>query len=109
MDNLKVYGSSDNEINDLVKPVRTLSGCIGMKFCMSKCDVLKKKKEENKYKGMMIEEAKQEANKYFGVIKKKHVYQDEMKEMMRKDYLKQGGAFLKPSLSNGNVITALKT
>lgn len=58
---------------------------------------------------MMIEEAKQEANKYFGVIKKKHVYQDEMKEMMRKDYLKQGGAFLKPSLSNGNVISALKT
>ena len=108
MDNLKVYGSSDNEINDLVKPVRTLSGYIGMKFGMNKCDVLKKK-EENKCKGMMIEEAKQEANKYFGVIKKKHVYQDEMKEMMRKDYLKQGGAFLKPSLSNGNVISALKT
>lgn len=50
MDNLKVYGSSDNEINDLVKPVRTLSGCIGMKFCMSKCDVLKKKKRKTSTK-----------------------------------------------------------
>ena len=50
MDNIKVYGSSDNEINDLVKPVRTLSGCIGMKFCMSKCDVLKKKKRKTSTK-----------------------------------------------------------
>ena len=48
MDDLKLYGSNDNEIDSLVKVVKIVSGDIGMQSGFNKCAVLKMK-EENKF------------------------------------------------------------
>ena len=37
MNNLKLYGSNDNEIESLVKVVKIMSGDIGMQFGFDKC------------------------------------------------------------------------
>ena len=39
MNNLKLYGSNDNEIESLVKVVKIMSGDIGMQFGFDKCAV----------------------------------------------------------------------
>ena len=39
MNNLKLYGSNDNEIESLVKVVKIMSGVIGMQFGFEKCAV----------------------------------------------------------------------
>ena len=44
MDDLKLYGSSDNEIDSLVDIVKVMSGDIGMQFGFEKCAGLKIKK-----------------------------------------------------------------
>ena len=41
MDYLKLYGSSDNEIDSLVDIVKFMSGDIGMQFGFEKCAVWK--------------------------------------------------------------------
>ena len=47
MDDLKLYGSNDKEIDSLVKVVKIVSGGIGMQFGYDKCTVLKMKEENN--------------------------------------------------------------
>ena len=45
MDDLKLYGSNDNEIDSLLKVVTIVSGATGMQFGFEKSAVLKKKME----------------------------------------------------------------
>ena len=45
IDDLKLYGSNDNEIDSLLKVVTIVSGAIGMQFGFEKSAVLKKKME----------------------------------------------------------------
>ena len=45
MDDLRLFGSNDNEINSLVKVVKIVSGDNGTKYGFDKCVVLKMKKE----------------------------------------------------------------
>ena len=44
MDDLKLYGSNNNEIDSLVKVVKIVSRDIGMQFEFDKCAVLKMKR-----------------------------------------------------------------
>ena len=44
MDDLKLYGSNDNEIENLVKVVKIVPGNIGIQFGFAKCTVLKMKR-----------------------------------------------------------------
>ena len=44
MDDLRLFGSNDNEINSLVKVVKIVSGDIGTKYGFDKCVVLKMKR-----------------------------------------------------------------
>ena len=41
MDDLKLYGNNDNEIDSVVKVVKIVPGDIGMQFGVYKCGVLK--------------------------------------------------------------------
>ena len=41
MDDLKLYGNNDNEIDSVVKVVKIVPGDIGMQFVFYKCGVLK--------------------------------------------------------------------
>ena len=44
MDDLKLYGSKNNEIGSLVKVVKIVSGDIVMQFGLDKCAVFKMKR-----------------------------------------------------------------
>ena len=44
MDDLRLFGSNDNEINSLVKVVKIVSGDIGTQYGFDKCVVLKMKR-----------------------------------------------------------------
>ena len=46
MDDLKLYGSNDNEIDSLVKVVKIVSGDTGMQFWFDKLAVLKMKRRK---------------------------------------------------------------
>ena len=46
MDDLKFYGSNDNEIDSLAKVVKIVSGDIGMQFGFGKCATLKMKRKK---------------------------------------------------------------
>ena len=66
-----------------------------MKFGMDKCAVLKMKRgKQVQYEGidlregMMIDEANQKVYKHLGILKREDICQDEMKEMVRKEYFK---------------------
>ena len=71
MDDLKLYGSNDNEIESLVKVVKIVSGDTGMQFGFEKCAVLKMKRGKqvhcegiNLGDGVVIEKADEEGRKY---------------------------------------------
>ena len=67
MDDLKLYGINDNEIDSLVKVVKILSGDIEMQLGLGKCAVLKIKREKQVHcegvdlgDGVVIQEADEE-------------------------------------------------
>ena len=87
MDNLKLCGSNDNEINSLVKVVNIVSGDIGMQFGLDKCAVLKMKRgKQVNCEGIdlgdsvVIKEAHEEGYKYLGILERDDICQEKMKE-----------------------------
>ena len=69
MDDLKLYGSNDNEIDSLVKVVKIVSGDTGMKFGFHKCAVLKMQRGKQVHcegidlgDGVVIEEMKKDTS-----------------------------------------------
>ena len=67
MDDLKLYGINDNEIDSLVKVVKIVSGDIEMQLGFDKCAVLKIKREKQVHcegidlgDGVVIQEADEE-------------------------------------------------
>ena len=69
MDDLKLYGSNDNEIDSLVKVVKIVSGDTGMKFGFHKCAVLKMKRGKQVHcegidlgDGVVIEEMRKDTS-----------------------------------------------
>ena len=114
MDNLKLHGSNDNEIDSLVKAVKILSGDIGMQFGFDKCAVLKMKRGKQVCcegidlgDGVMIEKADEKEYKYLGILDKDNICQGKMKEKVKKEYYKRVRAVLKSKLNGGNVINAI--
>ena len=114
MDDLKLYGSNDNEIDSLVKVVKIVSGDIGMQFGFGKCIVLKMKRGKQVHcqdidlrDRVVIEEADEEGYKYLGILERDDICQEKMKEKVQKEYYKQVRAVLKSKLNGGNVINAV--
>ena len=87
MDDLKLYGSNDNEIDSLVKVVNIVSGDIGMQFGFDKCAALKMKRGRQVHcegidlgDGAVIEKANDEGCKYLGILERDDICQEKMKE-----------------------------
>ena len=113
MDDLKLYGNNDNEIDSVVKVVKIVPGDIGMQFGFYKCGVLKMKRGKQIHyeaidlgDGVEIGEADEEGCKYLGIVKRDDICQEKMKEKVQKEYYKRVRAVLKSKLNGGNVINA---
>ena len=94
MDDLKLYGKTERELNSLVNTVHGFSEDIGMKFGMDKCNVMMmtrgKMKDSNGVKlpdGETMKQIEKEGYKYLGFVQDDQVRHKEMK--VEAEYIRQ--------------------
>ena len=113
MDDLKLYGKSENEIRGFVSTVEVFSQ--GMEFGIKKCGVIimdrGKVKSTNEIElpiGEKIREI-EGGYKYLGIFEYDGVKEQEMKDKFRNEYFGRTKLILKSKLNGRNKITALNT
>ena len=117
MDDLKLYGKNMKELDSLVETTRIYSQDIGMEFGISKCAMLEMKRgrvvDSNGIDLPSGETIKAlESNdgyKYLGIIQCDVIKNNEMKEMLSKEYFRRIRKILKSSLNAGNTIQAINS
>ena len=96
MDDLKLYGGSREEVEGLVRVVDKFSQDIGMEFGIKKCAVLEIKHGKQVScdgielpSGEVMKEVEVGGYKYLGVLEGACIMTKEMKEMVRKEYMRR--------------------
>ena len=90
MDNLKLYGKSENEIKGLVSIVEVFSQDIDMEFGIKKCGVIIKNRRKVKStdgielsKGEKIREIEEDGYKHLKILENDRKKEQEMKDKFR--------------------------
>ena len=116
MDDLKLYGRDKDEIKKLCAVVHKFSKDIGMEFGMDKCAVLEiKSGVQVSCNGIVlpddktIQEVEPEGYKYLGVLEGADIKMKDMKEKVRKEYLRRVKASAGSQLHAGNLLQAVNT
>ena len=117
MDDLKLYGQNEKQIDTVVNTVRIWSQDIGMEFGIGKCAVLIMKRGVfSRSEGIQlpndeviknVEEG--EGYKYLGILEADGFKNSEMKEKVRKEYFRRIKKILKSKLNAGNIVTAINS
>lgn len=114
MDDLKLYGRSEIELERLVDVVRVFSSDIGMEFGIEKCAVLViRKGVKARCEGIelpdgdVMREVDQGGYKYLGVLEGADIMQKEMKEKVRKEYLRRVKLVARSKLYGGHLMRAI--
>ena len=117
MDDLKLYGRNENEINSLIHIVRVFSSDIGMDFGIKKCGVVVMKRGKlDKSQGIKLPDKRiiqsigddVDGYKYLGVLEADDIMHDEMKRRMKKEYIRRVKKTLSSKLNAGNATKAMK-
>ena len=110
MDDLKLYGSNQNEIDSRVRTVDIVMKDIGMKFGIDKCGVSAiKRVREVEFDGIDLENGEEIGQvgegryKYLGILEKGDICQEDIKENIRKENFKRLRATLKSKLNAKHV------
>ena len=115
MDDLKLYASSDTQLQQLLQVVHTFSNDIGMKFGLDKCAKCclragKKSHAEN----IQLDEdnnirdlEEQEPYKYLGIEENDTIQHAKMREKIGREYVRRVRKICKTQLTNKNKITAI--
>ena len=119
MDDLKLFGKTNNDIQSLINTVRIFSSDIGMQFGLDKCAVivLKKGKSVNIENISMpngeeirsIGEDVCTSYKYLGILEDDQVKHKEMKKQIEGEYFSRVRKVLRSKLNAGNMIKAVNT
>ena len=116
MDDLKLYGKNENELDTLINIVKEYSDDIGMRFELDKCGVLViengvKKKSEGIVlpDGDKIKEIDEGGYKYLGVLEAEVILEKEMKERLKGEYFRRVKLLLRSKLYGGNVIKGINS
>ena len=114
MDDMKIFGKSENEVDSMVKTVQQCSSDIGMEFGISKCAVLTMKRGKRTVsRGVKLPSSEEmgdpenEGYKYLGILELDKVLSAEMKEKVGNVYFKILKLLLKTKLNNGNLFSAI--
>ena len=117
MDDIKLFTKSEKEVETLIQTVGIYSQYIGMEFVIEKCAILEMKNEKrpttkliempNQERIKML--GKKENYKYLGILEVVNIKEAEMKEKIRKDYLKRTWRLLETKLGNRNLIQGINT
>lgn len=116
MDDLKLYGKNEKQIDTLINTVRIFSSDIGMEFGIDKCAVLVMKRGKlvlcdgiDMPDGNIIREVEETGYKYLGVLEADDLKHAAMKEVMSKEYFRRIRKILKSKLNGGNVVNAINS
>ena len=114
MDDLKLFGQSERDIESLVNTAHRFSCDIGMRFGIEKCGVIVMKRgkmvtcdgielpDGEKMKGVS-----EEGCKYLGIVELDGIKEKEMKERLTKEYKRRIKLILKSNLNSRNAISAM--
>ena len=114
MDDLKLYGSTMEEVEKLCSVVHKFSSDIGMEFGMDKCAVLEMKAGvQVRCEGMelpdgkVMQEVEDDGYKYLGVLEGACMMTREMKEKVTKEYVRRVKLVAGSGLNGGNMMRAV--
>ena len=114
MDDIKLYGKSEKELEALVELVRVFSRDIGMEFGLDKCAVLSIRKGVKVHcdgivlpSGEAMKELDENGYKYLGVLEGADIMNREMKKKVKKEYLRRVKLVAKSRLYAGNLIKGI--
>ena len=116
MDDLKLFTKNGDQIDKLVNTVRIFSEAIKMEFGLPKCGVLiMKRGKVVKSEGISMPDGKMMKNieeggyKYLGILEADGVKHEEMKDQIKKEYIRRVRNILKSKLNGGNIILAINS
>ena len=117
MDGIKLFAKNEKELETLIHAVRIYSQDIGMEFGIEKCAMLVMKSDKrhmtdgmelpNHDKIRTLRENK--TYKYLGILKADTIKQVEMKDKIRKEYLRRTINQLETKLSSRSLIKRINT
>ena len=116
MDDLKLFGKSEDQIDLLAQTVQLFSEDIGMEFGLNKCGVLLMKRGKKvRFDGItlldeqIIREIEEEGYKFLGILGVDMMREKEMKKRFMREYKRRLKLVLKSKLNGNNKINATKT
>ena len=107
MDDIKLFAKNERELETLIHAVRIFSQDIGMEFGKEKCAMLVMKSgKRHMTDGMELPNydrirtlEEKETNKYLGILGADIIKQVQMKDTIRKEYLRRTRKLLETKLS----------
>ena len=116
MDDLKLYGKDEAQIDSLVKSVYTFSTDIGMEFGLTKCGVIiLKRGKVVKLDGIVLPTREvmktidDEGYKYLGILELDEIMEERMKDKFMNEYYRRLRLVLKSKLNGRNKFQAVNT
>ncbi|XP_053166186.1 uncharacterized protein LOC128351082 [Hemicordylus capensis] len=117
MDDLKLYGKSQSEIESLLNTVCIFSSDIAMEFGLDKCAALIKNRGKiTKTEGIELPNGskiknleEKEPYKYLGILQADNIAHTEVKRKIGSEYIRRVRKILKSKLNGGNTIQAINT
>ena len=116
MDDLTLFAENEDQIDRLVNTVRIFSQDIKMEFGLPKCGVLimkrgkvVKSEEISIPDGKMMKNLEEGGYKYLGILEADSVKHEEMKDQIKKEYIRRVRNILKSKLNGGNIILAINS
>ena len=114
MDDLKLFGQSERDIESLVNTVHGFSCDIGLQFGIEKCGVIIMKRGKMAIcdgielpDGEKMKVVNEEGYKYLGIVELDRIKEKEMKERFTKEYMRRIKLILKSNLNSRNAISAI--
>ena len=114
MDDLKLYGRNEEELERLVEIVHIYSKDVGMEFGLDKCGMLVIRKGVKVRSvgielpdGEVIKELDEKGYKYLGILQSDTVMEKQMKGKVKGEYFRRLKLLLKSKLYSGNLIKAI--
>ena len=115
MDDLKLFGKSDDQIDSLVQLVFTFSEDIGMEFGLKKYGVVILKKGKLKFDGIhlpnqeIMKEVDENGYTYLGILELDEIKERKMKNKATAEYKRKLRLILKSKLNDKGKIQAINT
>ena len=117
MDDIKLFAKNEKELETLIHTVRIYSQDIGMEFSKEKCALLVMKSGKRQLTdGIELPNqdkirtlAENETYKYLGILEADTIKQVEMKERIKKEYLRRTRKLLETKLFSRNLNKGINT